>query len=60
MVWAGVLITLLGFFITFASLGATNSTGVRLVMSLAGIAVSIFGILGVINKAYLKNALWKR
>jgi hypothetical protein len=27
---------------------------------LAGLAVSLFGILGVLNKTYLKNALWKK
>jgi hypothetical protein len=27
---------------------------------LAGIATSLFGILGLINSAYLKNAIWKR
>ena len=60
MVWAGVLMTLLGFLISFVSLGLAGSTGVRMIMSLAGIAVSIFGILGMINTAYLKNAMWKR
>jgi hypothetical protein len=60
MVWAGVLMTLLGFLISFVSLGLVSSTGVRMIMSLAGIAVSIFGILGMINTAYLKNAIWKR
>jgi hypothetical protein len=27
---------------------------------LAGIAISLFGLIGVLNRAYLKNALWKR
>ena len=27
---------------------------------LAGILVSLVGILGVINQAYMKNAIWKR
>jgi hypothetical protein len=59
MIFAGILITLLGFVISLLSLVA-HSTGARLALVLFGIAVSLFGILGVINNAYLKNALWKR
>jgi len=29
-------------------------------MVLVGLAVSLFGIMGVLNKAYLKNANWKK
>lgn len=60
MILAGVAITLVGFLIAVASVGATGSTGVRLIMVLVGIAVSLTGIIGVLNRAYLKNALWKR
>ena len=59
MIFVGILITLLGFGISLLSL-ALHSAGGRLALVLFGIAVSLFGILGVINKAYLKNALWKR
>jgi hypothetical protein len=27
---------------------------------LLGLAVSLFGIMGVINRAYLKDALWRK
>jgi len=27
---------------------------------LLGIAVSLFGIMGLLNKHYLKNAIWKK
>ena len=37
-----------------------SSTGGRLVLVLVGIAVSLFGILGLINPAYQKNAIWKK
>jgi len=30
------------------------------VVVLLGLAVSLFGIIGVLNKAYLKNAIWKK
>jgi hypothetical protein len=59
MIFIGLLITLLGFGISLLSL-ALHSTGARLALVLLGIAVSLFGILGVVNKAYVKNALWKR
>ena len=60
MTFAGIIVTLLGFLIAFASLGATASVGGRMTMVLAGIAVSLFGIMGLINKAFLKNAIWKK
>jgi cytochrome c biogenesis protein CcdA len=60
MIVAGLVITVAGFLIAVGSLGATTSTTVRLVMVLAGIGVSLVGILGVLNAHYLKNANWKQ
>jgi len=60
MILVGLLVTLLGFAISFLSLAATASVGGRLAMVLLGLAVSVYGILGVLNKAYLKNALWRK
>jgi len=60
MVLLGLLITLLGFVISFLSLGITTSVNARMVMVLIGIAVSFTGIFGVINRAYLKNANWRK
>lgn len=60
MVIAGLLVTLLGFVISLMSLGVTTSVEVRLGMTLAGLAVSLFGIFGLINKDYVKNAIWKK
>ena len=60
MVLAGIVITLVGFLVSVASLGATESNGGRLIMVLAGIAVSMTGILGGLNAHYVKNAIWKR
>jgi hypothetical protein len=59
MVLIGILITLLGFVISVLSL-AVGSLGGRLAVILLGLAVSLFGIIGVLNKAYLKNAVWKK
>lgn len=60
MALAGLVVTLLGFLIAFLSLGMTSSVNARMVMVLVGIAVSLFGILGLINKAYQKNAIWRK
>jgi hypothetical protein len=60
MIYAGILVTLAGFAIAVASLGLTSSVSARLLIVLLGLAVSLFGIIGVINKAYLKNAIWRK
>ena len=56
----GLLITFLGFLLGLISLSLTTSVGTRMAMVLAGIALSLTGIIGVVNRAYLKNAIWKR
>lgn len=60
MTIVGLLITLAGFLLSLLSLTLVSSTGARMGLVLAGIAVSLAGIIGVINPAYLKNAIWKR
>jgi len=54
------VITFLGFLLSLFSLSLTTSVGTRMAMVLAGIALSLIGIVGVVNRAYLKNAIWKR
>ena len=60
MVIAGLVVTLLGFLISVASLTLTTSVGGRMGIVLAGLAISLFGIIGLINRAYLKNPIWKK
>jgi hypothetical protein len=60
MAIAGVVITLLGFLIAVASLGAMSSVGGRMVMVLVGIALSLVGIIGVLNRAFLSKAIWRK
>jgi predicted phage tail protein len=60
MAFVGLAVTLAGFLVAVASVGVTASNGVRLVMVLVGIAVSLGGILGLINPAYQQHANWKR
>jgi len=57
---AGLGLTLLGFLICVASLGAASSVAGRMVMVLVGIAVSLLGIIGVLNRAYLSEAIWRK
>jgi hypothetical protein len=60
MAFVGLIVTFGGFLIAASSVGIMGGTGGRLVMVVAGIAVSLIGILGVLNPAYQKNALWKK
>jgi hypothetical protein len=60
MTYVGLAVTFLGFVIAFISLGVSDSTGVRMAMVLAGIAVSLAGIMGVITPAYQKTWIWKK
>ena len=60
MAYIGLLVTLGGFLLSLMSLSMSSSTGGRMTFVLAGIAVSLVGIIGLINPAYLKNAIWKR
>jgi hypothetical protein len=60
MVLVGIVITLLGFLLAMLSPGLASGTGGRLVLVLAGIVISLAGIIGVINPAYLKNAIWRK
>ena len=60
MSFAGIVVTLLGFLIAAISPGVLSGTGGRLILTLAGIAISLFGILGILNPAFQKNAVWRR
>ncbi len=60
MIAAGIVITLLGFLISVFSLQATASAMGRLVIVLVGIVVSLTGIIGVLNRGYLKTAIWRK
>jgi len=60
MTFAGLAVTFVGFVVAFASLGVTESTGMRMGLVLAGIVVSLIGIMGVITPAYQKQWIWKK
>ena len=60
MVLVGLVVTFGGFLIAASSVGVMGSTGGRLVMVLVGIAVSLGGIIGLLNPAYMKDAIWRK
>ena len=60
MAIAGLALTLAGFLIAAGSVGFADGTGARLIIVLLGIALSLGGIIGLINPAYQQNAPWKR
>ena len=57
---AGLIVTFLGFIIAVASLGMSSSVGGRMVMVLIGLAVSLAGIIGLINPAFQKKDAWRK
>jgi len=56
----GLIVTFAGFLLAAMSVGISSSTTGRLAMVLVGIIISLIGIMGVINPAYQKNAIWKK
>ncbi len=57
---AGLLLAVLGWLIPVAALTWTASPAARLILSVLGMAMGWVGILGFLNRAHLKSALWKR
>ena len=55
----GILLTLVGWLIQVVGLTITQSLSARFILAVAGIGISLVGILGILNKAHLKNAIWK-
>ena len=55
---AGIIVILLGWIIAIMSLTLSN-TGVQLAVVLLGFIVSLVGIIGVLNRAHLAEAIWK-
>jgi uncharacterized membrane protein YccC len=60
MIAAGIVVTLLGFLISLASLELTAGVNARLIIVLIGLGVSLFGIVGLLNRHYLSNAIWRK
>ncbi len=56
----GLLMALSGWLLPVAGLTWTASTTIRIAFCLAGMAMCTVGILGFLNGAYLKHAIWKK
>ena len=56
----GLMMACGGWLIAMSGLFLTDSNEVRIWIALAGIAVSVYGILGVLNQYYLSRAIWKK
>jgi hypothetical protein len=59
MKFVGVVLAIVGWLIPVIALNYTQSMGARLFLALVGIAISLVGILGVLNSAHQKTAIWK-
>lgn len=55
----GILLVLIGWIIPVVALTITQSLAARFILVVLGIAISLAGIMGVLNKAHLKKAIWK-
>ena len=60
MKFMGLLLAVCGWLLPVAGLTWTSSLGVRFVLCVIGIAITLTGILGVLNPAYVKDAIWKK
>ena len=56
----GIACVLGGWLLAVGGVVATPSTGVRTLLACAGIALSLYGSLGVLNGYYLERAIWKK
>jgi len=54
-----LLLALAGWLIPIVTVVLIQSTVVRMTVSILGIAMILVGILVVLNKAHLKEAIWK-
>lgn len=55
----GLVMAVLGWLIPVFTLVITQSMVGRMVLCLVGLAFSLVGILVVLNRAHLKEAIWK-
>jgi hypothetical protein len=56
----GVVLAIVGWLLPVVALNYTQSMGVRFSLAIVGIAISLVGILGVLNAAHQKNVIWKQ
>jgi len=55
----GLLLAVAGWLIPVVGITVTQSLSARFILVVAGIGISLIGILGVLNKTHMKDAIWK-
>ena len=55
-----IVVALLGWLLPLAGLVLTASNTIRLALCLLGIGMCTFAILGMLNRAHMKHAIWKQ
>jgi hypothetical protein len=60
MKFIGLLLAVCGWLLPVVSLTLTSSLAVRFIFALIGIALCLTGILGFLNRTYVKEAIWKK
>jgi hypothetical protein len=60
MAFVGLLLCVGGFALSVGGLALTASVAGRMTIAIIGIAISLAGIVGFVNRAYQKNAVWRR
>ena len=56
----GILCALGGWLVAVSGLFLTSANGGRILIACLGIAISLYGSLGVLNGYYLERAIWKK
>jgi multisubunit Na+/H+ antiporter MnhG subunit len=54
----GLIMAVLGWFIAVLSVKVPGATG-EILVALFGFLFALVGVIGVLNGAHLKNAIWK-
>jgi hypothetical protein len=60
MAFVGLVLCVGGFALSVGGLALTASVAGRMIIAMIGIAISLAGIIGFVNRAYQKNAVWRR
>jgi hypothetical protein len=56
----GILLAVFGWLLPVVGLGMTSSTGVRVVLCVVGIGITLTAILKLLLNAHEKEAVWKQ
>jgi hypothetical protein len=55
---AGLIMAVLGWLLAVSCV-EVSSVGLQFAMTIIGILITAVGVIGVLNGAHLKNAIWK-